>query len=156
MAHSVLLIPVPQLERVVPAAHLTLLGPFAGREEVTDGLLSELEEFFGDVTPFEFRLDRVSRFPGGTVYLPPHPAAPFRSLTHELFRRFPEYPPYANEFDDVVPHVSVAHDEDPDAVQLRLAAWLPTQVRAAEAALVWFEDGGTRTLATFPFGTSAA
>ena len=44
---------------------------------------------------------------GGTVYLAPSPAAPFRQLTHELFRRFPEHPPYGGAFDDVVPHLSV-------------------------------------------------
>lgn len=156
MAHSVLLIPVPGLARAVPHAHVTLLGPFADLDEITDGMLSELEVFFGDVTPFGFRLETLARFPSGTVYLAPDPSAPFRSLTHELSRRFPEYPPYAGAFDDVVPHVSVAQNEDPSVVRQRLDAFLPLEAPAHEAALVWFEETGTRTLATFPFGTSAA
>lgn len=156
MAHSVLLIPVPRLALAVPHAHVTLLGPFADLDEITDGMLSELEVFFGDVTPFRFRLEKLARFPGGTVYLAPEPSAPFRSLTHELYRRFPEYPPYSGAFDDVVPHVSVAQDEDPAEVRRRLDAWLPLDAPANQAALVWFEETGPRTLATFPFGTSAA
>ncbi len=156
MAHSLLTIPVPPLESVVPDAHVTVLGPFAPLEELSDGLLGELGELFGDVTPFPFRLDRLSQFPGGTVYLAPEPPTPFRSLTHELYRRFPEYPPYAGQFDDVVPHVSVAPGGDPDVVRQRLAHLLPLDVHAREAALVWWDDGGGRLLRTFPFGTSAA
>ena len=90
------------------------------------------------------------------VYLAPEPSAPFRNLTHELCRRFPEYPPYGGAFDDVVPHLSVAHDEELDAVRLKLGPRLPVRVLAREAALVWFEGDEARTLETFPFGTSAA
>jgi hypothetical protein len=154
--HSVLQVPVPELEQAVPHAHVTLLGPFAPKDEVTPGLLAELEALFADVTPFAFRLEDLSRFPGGTVYLSPRPSAPFRALTHELHRRFPEYPPYAGAFDDVVPHLSVAQDEDPEVVHRRLAAWLPLEARAREAALVWYDDPGPRALARFPFGTAAA
>ena len=174
MAHSLLMVPVPELDAVVrrrlelcapehlplqaddTAAHITLLAPFGSREEVTEGVLAELRRFFSDVTPFDYKLTRVSRFPGGTVYVTPEPAAPFRQLTLELTRRFPEHPPYAGAFDDVVPHVSVAQDEDPSVVRQRLDTFLPLEAPAHEAALVWFEETGTRTLATFPFGTSAA
>ena len=156
MPHSVLLIPVPELEPVVPLAHVTVLGPFAPAGEISEGLVSELRAFFGDVTPFAFSLARLARFPAGTVYLSPEPPDPFRNLTHELCRRFPEYPPYGGAFDDVVPHLSVAHDEELDAVRLKLGPRLPVRVLAREAALVWFEGDEARTLETFPFGTSAA
>jgi hypothetical protein len=156
VAHSVLLIPVPELQPVVPLAHVTVLGPFAPADGISEGLVSELGELFGDVTPFGFRLAKLAQFPGGTVYLSPDPPTPFRNLTHELWRRFPEYPPYGGEFDDVVPHLSVAQDGKLDAVRLRLGPWLPAWVLAREAALVWFEGDEARTLETFPFGTSAA
>ena len=120
--------------------------------------LAELRRFFSDVTPFDYKLTRVSRFPGGTVYVTPEPAAPFRQLTLELTRRFPEHPPYAGAFDDVVPHLSVPllPDEDVSDVEAELAGRLPVSVRAGEAALYWWEDGACGTLETFPFGTSAA
>jgi hypothetical protein len=176
MAHSLLMVPVPELDAVVrrrlevrepehlpledhdTAAHVTLLGPFGSREEITDGVLAELRRYFADVTPFDYQLTRVSRFPGGTVYLTPEPAAPFRQLTLGLTRRFPERPPYAGAFDDVVPHLSIPllPDEELTDVEAELAGRLPVAARAQEAALYWWEDGACGTLESFRFGTSAA
>ena len=99
-----------------------------------------------------------SRFPGGTVYLTPDPASPFRQLTHELFRRFPENPPYGGAFGDVVPHLSIPllPDEDLEDVERELADRLPVGSQAREACLYWWEPGACGTLETFPFGTTAA
>ncbi|HSE71569.1 MAG TPA: 2'-5' RNA ligase family protein [Nocardioidaceae bacterium] len=176
MAHSLLMVPVPEAEFVVRprlarrspqdlspdpdeiAAHVTLLGPFAPKEAIDEGLLSELRSFFADVLPFEFRLTRVSRFPSGPTYLTPAPAAPFRQLTLELHRRFPEYPPYEGRFDEVVPHLSVPlpDGEDTDALATALASRLPITAHAREAALYWWEEGAGHTVESFPFGTTAA
>ncbi len=158
----------PRLERRSPeylgadpdetAAHITLLGPFAGLDDIDDGLLSELESFFADVLPFTFQLTGISEFPGGTTYLAPEPAAPFRHLTHELHRRFPEYPPYRGEFDEVIPHLSVPMPpgEDIDQLRFQLEPRLPLTAHAREASLFWWAPDASRTLATFTFGTTAA
>lgn len=176
MPHSLLSVPVPELDDLVrarllsrapdlvpaddddPVAHITLLGPFADRDVLTPGVLSELGWFFADVTPFTFALSSVSRFPGGTVYLVPTPAAPFRQLTHELFRRFPEFPPYGGAFDDVVPHLSVPllDGEELASLEQEVGPRLPVAAQAREAALYWWEPGSCGTVETFPFGTSAA
>ena len=176
MAHSLVMIPVPDLEAVVrprlqrlspelvpddadeTLAHITVLGPFVERGDLTDGVLDELERFFADVTPFEFTLTGIHTFPSGTVYLSPSPAAPFRNLTHALFRAFPEHAPYRGAFDEVVPHLSVplAPDETVETLERELSARFPMAAYAREAALYWWEPGASRTLATFPFGTSAA
>lgn len=176
MAHSSVQVPVPDLEAVVrprlerrspddvPAdpddtvAHITLLGPFAELTDLTDGVLDELERFFSDVTPFAYTLTGIHTFPGGTIYLAPTPAAPFRQLTLALTRLFPEHPPYGGAFDDVVPHLSVPmpEGEDVEALEFELGPRFPLTTHAQEAALVWYEPGATRTIATFPFGTSAA
>lgn len=176
MARSLLLVPVPELEFVVrprlerrspdqvPAdpdevvAHVTLLAPFAPLEAVDAGLLSELRSFFADVLPFEFRLTDICRFSSGVTYLSPEPASPFLQLTHELMRRFSEFPPYGGAFDDVVPHLTVPMPDGEDAETLRfeLAPRLPVTAHAREAALFWWEPGNSRTVETFDFGTSAA
>jgi 2'-5' RNA ligase len=176
MAHSLLLVPVPEAEHVVrprlerrspgllppdpeeTVAHITLLGPFADLAEIDDGLVSELRDFFADVLPFPFRLTGISEFPGGTVYLAPAPSMPFRQLTHELARRFPEFPPYGGAFDEVVPHVSVSipDGEDADSLRFELEPRLPITAHAREATLFWWEPGKSRTLETFTFGTTAA
>jgi hypothetical protein len=176
MAHSLLMVPVreaefvvrPRLERRSPeylppdpdetVAHITLLGPFADLADIDDGLVSELRDFFADVLPFAYRLTGISEFPGGTTYLSPQPSAPFRQLTHELHRRFPEFPPYGGQFDDVIPHVSVPipDDEDVDTLRFELGPRLPIDAHAREASLLWWEPGKVRSLETFTFGTTAA
>lgn len=147
MPHSVLVVPVQEANEIVPHAHITLLSPFAAKEELTDGVLGELDLFFADCLPWSFRLEQVAQFPGGRTYLSPDPAAPFRSLTHELYRHFPEYPPYGGEFDDVIPHLSV-----PDGFRLDE----PITAYATSAALWWYGGELTDVLARFPFGTTAA
>lgn len=182
MAHSLLMVPVPELDPVVRprlerrspeqvptgedevVAHVTLLSPFADLAALDRGVVAELEAFFADVLPFDFRLTGLLDFPGGTTYLSPEPAAPFRHLTHELARRFPEYPPYRGAFDDVVPHLSVplpgATDSERAQERARLAfevdPRLPWTAHAREARLSWWEPGRCRTLEVFSFGTSAA
>jgi 2'-5' RNA ligase len=176
MAHSLLTVPVPELDPVVrprlrlrspdhvpdddadPVAHVTLLGPFADLADLTPGVLAELRRIFADETPFSFRLTGVSAFPSGVVYLAPSPAAPFRQLTLELSRHFPEHPPYGGAFDDVVPHLTVplAPGEQLVDVERVLGPRLPVEAHAREAALYWWEPGACGTLETFPFGTTAA
>ncbi|MDQ6688046.1 MAG: 2'-5' RNA ligase family protein [Actinomycetota bacterium] len=140
------------------AAHITVLGPFMPAERIDDGVLGELERYFADVTSFGFNLSDVCQFPAGPAYLAPEPAAVFRRLTLGLHRLFPEFAPYGGEFDEVVPHLSVplAPGEDAEALRAELGHVLPIQAHAVEATLVSHAEDGSRTLATFGFGTTAA
>jgi hypothetical protein len=175
MAHSLLTVPVPDLDAVmrprlvekfpelVPAApedhvaHVTLLSPFVAREDLTPGVLAELRRFFADVTPFPFTLTELSMFPRGEVYLAPSPSAPFRQLALGLARRFPEHLSLSGTF-EVVPHVVVPTLGDESLEQLGdlLTTVLPVTTYAQEAALTWSEPGASETLEVFPFGTTAA
>lgn len=172
MPFSALVIPVPEAgwllqDRVAGPesmatglhlpAHLTLLVPFAGRAQLTDAVLADLDDLFADVVPFGFKLDQVCRFPGGTVYLAPEPAAPFRLLTHELSRMFPALPPYGGRFDEVVPHLTVplADGETEDDIARLVSAHGPLVGHARQAEL-WWIDEDVEVFAEFPFGTTAA
>jgi len=175
MAHSFLLIPVreleyvvrPRLERLSPeylssdpdeiAAHITLLGPFADRDKIDDGMISELRSIFADVLPFPFKLTHITQFPDGTTYLAPTPSSPFRHLTHALYRRFPEFPPYGGAFDDVVPHLTIPTSDEDRVDPLRFEiGTLPISAHAREATLFWCEPNASHALETFRFGTTAA
>jgi hypothetical protein len=160
---SALVVPVPAAEEVVGdgglvPAHITLLAPFLPRPELTEGLLAEIGALFADVVPFSFDLDEVCVFPSGVVYLAPRPPGPFRQLTGELTRRFPEHPPYEGQFSDVVPHLTVplADGESPADVERRVRAHGPVQALATEVHLLWVSDETYEVLAAFPFGTAAA
>lgn len=135
-------------------AHITVLAPFMAPAAIDDGVLGELAGFFADITSFPFTLSGVAEFPDGTRYLAPEPAGTFRRLTRELHRLFPEFPPYSGAFDEVIPHLTVptVPGEDLETVGRRL----PIDCWAAEATLVWAAPDDTHTIATFPFGSSAA
>ncbi|MEP6815745.1 MAG: 2'-5' RNA ligase family protein [Marmoricola sp.] len=175
MSHTVVRVPVREAETIVRSralaagsayqpqdgdvlAHITVLGPFMPESVIDDGVIAELERYFADVTAFSFTLEGVSEFPGGPTYLVPEPAAVFRRLTLGLLRFFPEFPPYGGVFEEVVPHISVPlpDGENADSLRAEIGHRLPIEAHAYSATLVRVAEGDTRTLATFPFGTTAA
>ena len=154
-----LVLPVPELAERLPGAVITLLAPFLPADAVDDGVVFELEAFFAALVPFAYVLGDPARFPSGTAYLPPQPAAAIRRLTHDLRLAFPEL---------VAPHASV-HAATPHLVlPAGVEVVTPVEVHAREALLV--TEGassapgdtgsagvaGVRVLARFRFGTSAA
>ena len=139
---------VRELDAVVPYAHITLLAPFGGDGGPTAGEIADLEDFFAEVAPFDFRLAGESQFPDGPRYWCPEPAATFRRLTHDLHRAFPEYPPFRGEFATVVPHLTVADDTPAFDRELH--------VTAREATLLRHDESGFCEIRTFALGTSAA
>jgi hypothetical protein len=161
--HSLLVVPLPGLVSVVPplsrgavVPHIPLVDPFADPPRIDEGVLAELRDYFADVVPFAVRLTELSQYPGGSAYLAPDPTAPFRHLTQGLLRLFPELPRRRPSF-ELVPHLAVElpPGEDLELLREQLDPWLPVATLARQAAL-WLQDDGVRTLATFPFGTSAA
>lgn len=182
MARTLLLIPVPELAALLlpeprgdrggghdPAtpthvpAFVSLVDPFAEVDSVDDGLLGELRSFFADVTPFEFHVTaHTTALPGGTqgddTILVPAPATPFRRLTQELQRRFPECLPTAPRLrviGEAVPRLRLPTDL-PAAVLSGLVERLPIHAVARRAALVLPEPPAVRVTEVFPFGTVAA
>ena len=61
---------------------------------------------------------RPSAFPSPctSLRIPPRLS---HALTDGIFRAFPDYPPFEGKFDTVVPHVTVAHGDEPLAVRTR-------------------------------------
>lgn len=152
---SALLIPVPQADSVVGRwryeydpvaaagvpAHVTLVVPWLPPDEIGEADLAELEAELADVHAFDFNLARVDWFGRRVLWVAPEPAEPFLKLTHRLADRF-HTPPWDDEFDEVVPHLTVAHASD--GVELvpvaaDVATRLPLPCRAQE---VWVMVGG--------------
>jgi 2'-5' RNA ligase len=157
-AQSAVLIPVPEADAVVGQwrlvhdpvatagvpAHITLVVPWLPPDEITDADLAELEEELAGVKNFEFDLTHVDWFGRRVLWVAPEPAGPFLSLTNRLAIRFGT-PPWDDEFDEVVPHLTVAHASDGvelNPVARDLTTRLPVRCRATE---VWVMVGdGTR------------
>ena len=155
---SAVLIPVPDAESVVSQvrlehdpvaaqgvpAHITLVVPWLPPNEIAERDLEELSTLLESVEAFEFELAAVAWFGRGVLWLAPEPAEPFLKLTDRLVERFGT-PPYDDEFDEVVPHLTVAHASDGvelGPIAARLTAQLPVHCRASE---VWVMEGDGRT-----------
>lgn len=164
-----LIVAIPQAEPLVAAhrrahdpaarygvpAHVTVLYPFLPQDAVDATVLDGLRALFAAMPAFDVEFARCGRFPGDVLYLDPEPDAPFRELTAAVWRRWPEAPPYEGQFDDPVPHLTVADGVDAttaDRLEAELAPLLPLSARAAEVQLVAFDGHRWLTAATFALG----
>jgi 2'-5' RNA ligase len=145
----------PPARRNVPA-HVTVLYPFMEPALVDEEVLASLRDIAASVPCFDYRMRDIRRFPS-SLYLAPDPAASFDALTRSVHRVFPDYPPFAGKFDVVVPHVTVAHGDEPQLceieVELRIA--LPgagIRARCEEMVLIENTTGIWRPLQTFALG----
>ena len=105
---------------------------------------------------FNYRLARTERFPVA-LYLAPDPGEPFATLMDRIFRAFPDYPPFEGKFETVVPHVTVAHGDEPllceIEVELRIA--MPgagVQARCSELVLIENSSGRWEPMHVFALG----
>ncbi|WP_330472813.1 2'-5' RNA ligase family protein [Terrabacter sp. C0L_2] len=171
--HSVLQVPVPELEPFVldrtrhydtdyvsadPGfvhAHVTALAPFLDAPLLTSRVLARVAEIACATAPFDFTLDQVDTFPNGIVHLLPEPATPFATLTATLWDAFPQCPPYAGRFGDVVPHLTLdalCDDVTQESTRSLVAPHLPARCRAERVDLAWYEPGACRILHSWPLG----
>jgi 2'-5' RNA ligase len=130
--------------------HVTLIFPFADSLEADD-FLEPLGRVFGAFAPFEIALRQTGRFPG-LLYLRPEPAEAFVAITEALVNAFPDFPPYAGEFAEIIPHVTVAQGDDEvlAAAEQELEQQLPVKSRVERAWLVEDTAGGWRRHTAFP------
>jgi 2'-5' RNA ligase len=165
---SAVVVPVPDAEPTVAPhrlrydplavagvpAHITLIVPWLPPDTIGSHDLAHLGEALAGIDPFEFQLTAVRWFGRAVLWLAPDPVGPFVKLTAMLADRF-DTPPYDGEFDEVVPHLTVAHATDGvelAAVAAELEASLPIDCTAREA-WVMVGDGHTwSTRASYSLG----
>ncbi|RHW24658.1 2'-5' RNA ligase family protein [Nocardioides immobilis] len=168
--HSVLVVPVPELEPFVRGrwvhylpswlshdptfthAHITALAPYLPRPTAAD--LARVAGVAAATTPFDYVLREVAELPDGFLHAPPEPVEPFVALTHALWEAFPQCPPYAGEY-DVAPHVTL--DQRSDLVSARstralLGDLLPARCRADRLELHWYEEGNCHVVVDWKLG----
>ncbi|WP_082606318.1 2'-5' RNA ligase family protein [Nocardioides sp. Root190] len=172
MAHTVLAVPVPALDTWVRArwqhydpawvsrdpafthAHVTALAPFLAEPGAVD--LARIAAIAAATASFDVTLAEVAAFPDGIVHVVPDPPGPFAALTAALWEAFPECPPYAGEFADVVPHLTLDHlspEVSVASVAAELAGLLPVRCRAERLELHWYAEGDCRVLASWLLGS---
>jgi len=126
---------------------------------IDEAVLQLLTRVFATAPQFEHRLVRTSWFGDDILWLAPEDESPFHSLTDAVQRKFPDYPPFGGQFENVVPHLTIA-DRRP-LQQMRSAErdvqrHLPIDCVAAGVTLMVQRDASrawTRS-AQFPLGAS--
>jgi 2'-5' RNA ligase len=167
---SALIVPVPEAEGAVGAlrarydtsaswgvpAHVTVLYPFLPPAGIDETVLAAVRETVLTVPRFDLVLTRTDWFGDDVLWLAPEPDGPFRALTAALWARFPQAAPYGGAFDDVVPHLTVAHGRPPPVLReaaVQVAAGLPIHapVEAVRLIVGRPEPGDSwHTMAEFP------
>ena len=174
--HSVLQLPVPELEEWVRRrhahyddgfvsadprfghAHVTVLGPFdPAPSAATCAVLAGIAR---DTPPVAVRLGRLAQFPDGIIHLVPEPDVDLRILTARLVAAFPQWPPYGGVRGAAPqPHLTLdAASAGVDAeVDLATTADLlgdlvPVDVVLDRLQLAWWESGDCRVLAEWRLG----
>jgi 2'-5' RNA ligase len=141
----------PELERIrqdgdpvarlgVPA-HVTIGFPFLPRAALVPAVRTRLAAIAATEYRFDVSFLSVRRWPD-VVWLAPEPTEPFRRLTERLTATFPDNPPYADQFQDIVPHLTLARgDVIADITDDGLASMLP--VRGQATAMVVLVESPT-------------
>ncbi|WP_405771063.1 2'-5' RNA ligase family protein [Streptomyces sp. NBC_01538] len=143
----------PSARAGVPA-HVTVLFPFLDARRIDEDVCAAIGEVLGRHESFEARFDHCGRFPG-VLYLAPEPDTGFRRLTEAIVERWPENPPFRGQFDDVVPHLTVAQGQDEAVVEKAeadLLTGLPVFAQVSSVDLLVHDGTGWRQRASFPLG----
>ncbi|GAA3831616.1 2'-5' RNA ligase family protein [Streptomyces chiangmaiensis] len=141
----------PSARAGVPA-HVTVLFPFLDASRIDEGVCAAIGEVLGRHESFEARFDHCGRFPG-VLYLAPEPDTGFRRLTEAIVERWPESPPFSGQFDDVVPHLTVAQGQDEAVLEKAEADLLtghPVVTQVSAVDLLVHDGTRWRQRASFP------
>jgi 2'-5' RNA ligase len=138
--------------------HITLLFPFMPPDRLDAAVRSRAAAAIGAPMSFDVAFPRIGRFPDVT-YLAPEPSGPLLALIAALADAFPDYQPYGGAFDEVVPHLTLAHTPEPDthdAVEQAVAPRLPIRATITRAVVMGEgRDGRWRLVWRLPFGQAS-
>jgi 2'-5' RNA ligase len=127
LSSSGLVLLVPELEPVIadlraeydPAArqgmpaHLTLLYPFMDPVKLGPTQRGRLADVIRGFPGFDLSFSRIGRFPE-VLWIAPDPVEPLLAMVGAIAAAFPDYPPYAGQFEAIIPHVTVAQGDGLD------------------------------------------
>lgn len=141
--------------------HLSVLYPWV-EHEPTEEDQRRVVDAARHMRPFELTFREVGTFPG-FVWLRPEPSELVRAVHQAMAAAFAEFPPYAGEHAEVIPHLTVGTCEarDTPALAAAVAAALvdpdvpglgPFQAEGVDVALRHSEEEPftVRRLAAFP------
>lgn len=141
-------------------AHVTLIYPFRDSAQIDASMERDISSVLASFESFDFTLTAIDYFrsPRVVLYLAPEPAALFKTLTRAFANRFPDTPPYGGMFSEMVPHVSVADEEDLEIlarIEADVGPRLPIKATARKVELVEHAPEGWRRRQSFTLAIEA-
>lgn len=82
------------------------LNYLVDRADVDEARIGAIRNVLAPYDPFNFQLTSIDSF-GDLKYLAPEPSEPFIALTESFSVAFPQWPPYENAFNKIIPHLSI-------------------------------------------------
>jgi 2'-5' RNA ligase len=121
--------------------HVTVLYPFLPDALIDTQVERTLAQIAASRARFEFQLSALGRF-ANVLFIAPRPSDPFVALIDAVYARWPGYPPYKGEFDQTVPHVTLASRPEPAGLARAVECELPIAAVARELCLLVRQTDG--------------
>lgn len=134
-------------------SHVTILFPFMAVEEIDPTVCARVRAAIAAQPAFDYRFAGTGWFGDRVVWLAPDEPGHFVRLTEAVAREFPDHPPYAGAFGEIVPHLTVGNTDDPARLreaEAGVAGDLPVEGRATHVSLLVFRDGRWERRERFP------
>lgn len=134
-------------------AHITALYPFLRADRLTEAVLTQLADLCAQLPVLEITFRQTGRFPA-VLYLEPEPADGLRQLTLTIAERWPQAPPYGGDYEEIIPHLTVAHNASDDVlaeIETAMLHGLPVQAQLTEVSLYVSDGARWRPRARLPF-----
>lgn len=137
-------------------AHVSIIYPFARARKLTRELLGAARAIAADTAPFRVRFERTGWFGDTTLWLDPRPQPRLDGLIARCMAAFPQFPPYGGEFDEVIPHLTIATGrsaQEAKEAERKVLPELPITATAARFSVVAgaTQPGGFTVVAEYPF-----
>jgi len=119
--------------------HVTLVYPFMPPASINMHVVSGLLELLALVEPVPVTLATIGWFGTDVVFLRPEPAGWFIELARRISNRWPQWQPYGGAFDEIVPHLTIAHGDDTSALREAardISTRLPITSKASAVELI--------------------
>jgi len=141
-------------------AHITVIYSFRDSARIDAETVQAIESVLASFERFDFALTTVECFrnPQVVLYLAPEPAAPFKAMTNAFAMEFTDTPPYGGVFDEFIPHVQVADEEDVEiraTIEADVGPHLPIEATTGEVELVEHGPDGWRLRRSFRLANSS-
>ncbi|MFR9673161.1 2'-5' RNA ligase family protein [Streptomyces sp. TR02-1] len=99
--------PVAEVGGARACPHATVRYPFVAPNRLAEHVIEDVRACLSTAPAFTCASSRRGWFGQEVVWLAPEPDAPFRALTKQVARQFPECPPYRGKVLDPAPHLTV-------------------------------------------------